>query len=255
MTQGLNSTHYFERSNLSHAWAEALRIVLANGEAAPVIISVTGFTDGVPQEEPAIRSALDTALQLENLQSCETVSNTIFPNSLWNPAAPAKRLYDRYRRILPKLVKATRKNQRGLYFERMTSGGPQGHENQLDFILSTYKARSGVRRSALQLAIFDPARDHSTAALLGFPCLQHVTIAPTTDGISLNAFYATQYVIERAYGNYLGLCRLGRFIAHELERPLSRMTCFTGISLRDTKVSKAKLKLVLAAIDVALGTT
>jgi len=254
MTKGPSSTHYFERSNLSHAWAEALRVVLANGEAAPMIVSVAGFTDGVPQEEPSIRSALDAALKLENLQSCETVSNTIFPNSLWNPGAPAKQLYARYKRILPKLIKATRKNQRGLYFERMTSGGPPGHENQLDFILSTYKARSGVRRSALQLAIFDPERDHSTAAQLGFPCLQHVTIAPTADGISLNAFYATQYVVERAYGNYLGLCRLGRFVAHELEKPLSRVTCFTGISLHDTKVSKAKLKDVLAAIDAALGT-
>jgi hypothetical protein len=135
----------------------------------------------------------------------------------------------------------------------MTSGGPPGNENQLDFILSTYKARSGVRRSALQLAIFDPARDHSAAALLGFPCLQHVTIAPTAEGISLNGFYATQYIVERAYGNYLGLCRLGRFVAHELGRPLVRMTCFTGISLHDSKVGKARMKGVLAAIDAALG--
>jgi hypothetical protein len=182
------------------------------------------------------------------------VSNTIFPNSLWNPSAPAAHLYNRYKAILPKLVRASRKNQRGLYFERLTSGGPLGKENQLDFILSTYKGRAGVRRSALQLAVFDPARDHSTAAQLGFPCLQHVTIAPTTEGISLNAFYATQYVVERAYGNYLGLCRLGRFVAHELERPLVRMTCFTGISLHDTKISKARLRDVLAAIDTALGT-
>ncbi|MGH9204845.1 MAG: thymidylate synthase, partial [Vicinamibacterales bacterium] len=183
-----------------------------------------------------------------------SVSNTIFPNSLWNPAAPAKQLYDRYKAILPRLIKASRKNQRGLYFERLTSGGPPGKENQLDFILSTYKGRAGVRRSALQLAIFDATRDHSTAAQLGFPCLQHVTIAPTAEGISLNAFYATQYVVERAYGNYLGLCRLGRFVAHELGKPLVRMTCFTGISLHDTKISKVKLAGVLAAIDAALGT-
>lgn len=254
MTKSPNGAHYFERANLSHAWADALRVVLAHGEAAPLIVSVTGFNDGVPQEEPAIRAALDAALDAADLQTCESASSTIFPNSLWNPAAPAKQLYDRYQAILPKLMKASRKNQRGLYFERLTSGGPPGKENQLDFILSTYKGRAGVRRSALQLAVFDPARDHSTAAQLGFPCLQHVTIAPTAEGISLNAFYATQYVVERAYGNYLGLCRLGRFVAHELEKPLMRMTCFTGISLHDTKISKAKLKGVLSAIDAALGT-
>ena len=254
MSGNPNGKHYFELDNLSYAWAEALRVVLAHGEAAPLIVSVTGFKNSAPEEEPTIRSALDAALVAADLQTCESVSNTIFPNSLWNPAAPATHLYNRYTAILPRLARASRKNQRGLYFDRLTSGGPPGKENQLDFILSTFKARAGVRRSALQLAIFNPARDHSTAAQLGFPCLQHVTIAPTREGISLNAFYATQYVVERAYGNYLGLCRLGHFVAHELERPLVRMTCFTGISLHDTKISKAKLKGVLSAIDAALGT-
>ena len=32
----------------------------------------------------------------------------------------------------------------------------------------------------------------------------------------MTGFYATQYVVERAYGNYLGLCRLGEFMAHEM---------------------------------------
>jgi hypothetical protein len=216
-----------------------------------MIVSVTGFKDGVPDEDRAIRNALDAALLADDLQSCETVANTIFPNSLWNPSAPASQLYARYDKILPKLLKMSSKNRRGLYFQRLISGGPPGKENQLAFILATYKGRSGVRRSALQLAVFDAARDHSTAAQLGFPCLQHVTIAPTAEGVSLNGFYATQYVVERAYGNYLGLCRLGRFVAHELGSPLVRMTCFTGISLLDSKISKAKLKDVLAAIDAA----
>jgi len=253
MPKNPNNTHYVERENLSHAWADALRVVLAHGEAAPMIVCVTGFKNGVPDEEPAIRDALDAALGAHGLQSCETVSNTIFPNSLWNSAAPAQELYSRYKKILPRLIKASRKNQRGLYFDRLTSGGPAGRENQLDSILSTYNGRAGVRRSALQLAVFDPARDHSTAAQLGFPCLQHVTIAPTEGGISLNAFYATQYIVERAYGNYLGLCRLGRFVAHELSKPLIRMTCFTGLSLHDTTISKADLKGVLAVIDEILG--
>src|SRR3989442_3228332 len=60
MTKNPNDAHYFERGNLSHVWADALRVVLAHGEAAPMIVSVTGFKDGVPEEEPAIRNALDT---------------------------------------------------------------------------------------------------------------------------------------------------------------------------------------------------
>lgn len=245
---------YIERDNLSHAWGEALRQVLLNGEAAPLIVSVTGFVDGVPAEDRAIRSALDATLTSTGSQTCDTVANTIFPLSLWNPAEPAKLLFDRYESILPKLKIASRENRRGLYFERLTSGGPKGAENQLAFIIAERKRRPSGRRSALQLAVFDPARDHSKAALLGFPCLQHVTVAPTADGLCINGFYATQYVVERAYGNYLGICRLGRFIAHEFGIPLVRMTCFTGISLKDG-FSRKGLAPVLRAIDASIGTS
>jgi hypothetical protein len=154
--------------------------------------------------------------------------------------------------ILPKLKKASPKNRRGLYFERLITGGPSGNVNQLGFIISQRKHRQSVRRSALQLAVFDAARDHSTAAQLGFPCLQHVTAAPTKDGLCINAFYATQYVVERAYGNYLGICRLGRFLAHEFGMPLVRMTCFTGISLRDSGISQRNLTKVIQMIDAAV---
>ncbi|MEB5016537.1 hypothetical protein RXP78_29840, partial [Pseudomonas aeruginosa] len=86
----------------------------------------------------------------------------------------------------------------------------------------------------------------------GFPCLQHVTFAPAKDGLNVNAFYATQYMVERAYGNYLGLCRLGQFVAHELKLPLKRFTCFTGLALREGKVKIAKLKPLDAALDAVL---
>ena len=70
--------------------------------------------------------------------------------------------------------------------------------------------------------------------------------------MNVNAFYATQYAFERAYGNYLGLCRLGHFVAHELKLTLDRVTCFTGIMLRDKLSKDAKTKL-RAAIKAALG--
>ena len=49
-----------------------------------------------------------------------------------------------------------------------------------------------------------PIVSEATAAQLGFPCLQHVTFAPTDEGLCVNAFYATQYMVERAYGILLG---------------------------------------------------
>ena len=246
--------HYIEDTNLSHAWGRALRLVTRRGveEVVPLIVSVTGFdTSGRPEEDPPIRNALDAVLRAAGKFECETVANTIFPEALWNPDHDRARLFQRYERIRSRVRRASRQNARGRYFDRLVTGGPEGRENQIEFALSAYTARSGVRRSILQFAVFDPHKDHSNAAQLGFPCLQHVTVAPTAAGLALNGFYATQYMVERAYGNYLGLCRLGRFLAHELGTKLVRMTCFTGIAERD--MSKREIAPVVAAIDGALA--
>ena len=247
--------HYIEHSNLSTAWALAVHTMMERGgpsEIAPVVISITGFDNGVPEENTTIRTLLDEMLDRNEMQSCDTVANTIFPLSLWNPNAPRAQLFDRYRAVLPRIRKASTKNRHGLYFQRLIEGGAKEHSNQLDYVLNTYTARQGVRRSALQVAVFDPKIDHSPAAQRGFPCLQHVTFAPTEEGLSINAFYATQYAFERAYGNYLGICRLGHFVAHELNLPLVRMTCFTGILLRDDSIKLSELKPMVTAMKPLL---
>jgi hypothetical protein len=252
---GMMTDHYIEERKLSVAWARAVQLTAQPGrtEVASLVVAVTGFDQvGNFEEEPRIRAELDALLAREGMQTVDTVANTIFPNSLWNPAADRRVLFERYRRIILRLRKASRKNNRGIYFERMISGGPSGKENQLDFAISTYLSRKGVRRSVLQVGIFDPNHDHSAAAQLGFPCLQHLSFAPTSGGLSVNAFYATQYLVEKAYGNYVGLCRLGRFVAHEMKLPLVRVTCVTGIA--ECEVPKSKLAELLAAVDSAGGT-
>jgi hypothetical protein len=250
----MNTEHYIEHENLSVAWSRALITASARGrkEFGPLCVSVTGFDQsGRFYEEPSIRHALDAVLKAEGMQRVETVASTIFPNSMWNPAAPRSELFRRYLSIVPKLKRASTKNKRGLYFERMLEGGPKDRENQLDFALTTFTSRPGVRRSILQIGIFNPALDHSASALLGFPCLQHVTFAPTAEGLCVNALYANQYLVERAYGNYVGLCWLGRFLAHELEVPLARVTCFAGMAECD--VGKGILEPIIAAAAQVKG--
>lgn len=230
--------HYVEAGNLSLAWGRAVRLVASRGrsEVGSLTIAVTGFSlEGAALENARVRLELDKLLRVRGHRTIETVASTIFPSSLWNPSAPRADLFDRYARIVPK-VRKVRANIHGTYFERMVAGGPPGKENQLDFAINTFMRRNGVRRSVLQVGIFDPHKDHSASALRGFPCLQHVTFAPTVDGLFLNAFYATQYMIERAYGNYLGLCRLGQFLGHELGMPLARVTTFIGLAERDGRL-------------------
>jgi hypothetical protein len=239
------------RGSISSVWERAIRTLVSPGikELVPLVVTIDQF-DGTndPIEDATVREPLDAHLNGSGLQTVETVANTIFPNSLWNPTRPASDLYSRYKTILPRLRHASKKNRRGLYFERMITGGPPGAENQLEFALSHFTARAGARRSMLQLGIFQPAMDHSNAAYLGFPCLQQISFAPTQAGINVCAFYAVQYMVERAYGNYLGLCRLGRFVAHRLQKPLASVTCIAGIAELDA--NKGPLTALLDQMDL-----
>lgn len=239
------SEHYIEENNLSVAWARMARTLVENAgsELLPAIVSITGFDqDQRPLEDSAIRNELDARLADRKRQTVETVASTIFPHSYWNSAAPRSQLYQRFLMNLPRLKRLHHLNKNGMYFERMITGGPAKHPNQLEFALSGILKRRSIRRSALQLGIFQPTKDHSRSARMGFPCLQQVTFAPGTDGLHINAFYAAQYAIERAYGNYLGLARLGAFLAHEMKLRLTRVTCYAGVMhLDDTKKPIKKL--------------
>lgn len=248
---------YIEESCLSLAWGRALQIVASTGrkEAAPLVVSITGFDEcRYFDENRKVRYSLDKLLQRKGVESVTTVANTIFPHSLWNPNATRDKLFERYVRIRPRILKASKQNSRGTYFDRIIANGPKGKENQLDFAIGTYLKLKNPRRSVLQVSVFDPKRDHSGAARLGFPCLQHVTFTPTehgkSRGLNVNAFYATQYMVKRAYGNYVGLCHLGCFVAHELGIPLARVTCYAGLAMLDT--NKGDIQPLLKTIKSAL---
>ena len=95
----------------------------------------------------------------------------------------------------------------------------------------------------LQASTFDPGRDHVASAQLGFPCLQQVSFEPTPAGLVTNAFYATQQIFDKAYGNYLGLAQLGAFIAHEMGISLARLNVMVGVAKLD-RINKSDADLV-----------
>lgn len=244
------SEHFIEESNLSIAWGKALKTASLPGrtEFAPLVVSITGFDQsGNVVENNEIRTSLDQALATNGKQSVETVANTIFPYRMWNKNAPRTQLFSRYNLALQRIRTASGLNKHGIYFERMITGGPAAHANQLEFVIQAYNSRNTVRRSMLQIGIFLPSEDITTAAQRGFPCLQHVTFAPVNGELTVNAFYANQYLFQKGYGNYLGLCRLGQFVAQEMGLRLTRVTCYLGIASLDC--NKSDIKATLEIVD------
>lgn len=243
-----------DRPNLSLAWAEAFSVINSapKHRVMPLTLSFEGFSNGDVMENAAIRAAVDNSLSASEMQKVQTVANTIFPQALWRAAKGDRQaFYAAYLENLPEYVAMEpQKNGRGLYFgrliaydinpkdgERLThvpEGAIPEKANQLEFMIQ--RCKKGVRASAFQASVFDPARDHLSTPYLGFPCLQHVTFVPDFhDGtIGLNAFYATQQLFEKGYGNYLGLARLGLFFAGQTGLELTRVTCFVGIEKIDS---------------------
>jgi hypothetical protein len=251
---------FIDQASISAAWATALCRVINRGIAAltPLVVSITDFDDQqLPREDIDTRRALDRSLaQFGKGLSVETVAGTIFPQGFWRPGVRRDRLFSRYRRMIPRLKKDPR-NHNGVYFERLIAyAGAPADGNQLDYILQCYER--GVRRKpALQASLFDPTIDLTTQAAVfdakrdltmqkqrGFPCLQQVAFAPDSDHgtLSMSAFYASQYLFKRAYGNYLGLCHLGRFMASEMGLRLDRVTCYVGFAHLDDTPGKTKLR-------------
>jgi hypothetical protein len=195
--------------NISNAWCKALQAIskAPNKEITPLIVSLSGF-----EENQAVRLALDESLKANKKASVDTVSETIFPNSLYHFYANDRHiLYREYLNILPRIRKIDVKNRRGTYFERLIAFDK--NTNQLERIIKDLQQDSSVRRSKLQASIFDPVRDYFNSPYQGFPCLQHITFYQTKDsGLIVNSFYAIQYLYERAYGNWVGLINLGKFM-------------------------------------------
>ena len=228
--------------NLSQSWLEVLKrlIDISGNELSPLVLTITDF-----DEIESIRKALDNNLITHNKQLIQTVSETIFPDSLYrlfkdNRCQFFNEYKSNFKRIKELDLMGKKRNARGTYFQRLIDyPGKNGRINQLEKIIESILDDKNNRRSRFQATTFDPNTDLHDNPYLGFPCLQHVTFYVTKEeGLVLNSFYALQYVFEKAYGNWLGLINLGRFVSKEIGVQFGRFNCFISIEILDTLTKK-----------------
>lgn len=253
----MRNERVIEGGNLSDAWGKAFLLAFSSG--SPLLNLTVGFPvygeaddlfDSSQNEICQIRSALDETLKLYQKHSVHTIANTIFP-SFWDSERPNDELYARYMTMWSRLKKHDG-NRKGTYFQRMIAYGLEGDVateatvNQLKHVIETYVVEGNTRRSALSISITNPFTDHTHQRQRGFPCLQHVHFVPgkKDNSLTITGIYSTQLLFEKAYGNYLGLYRLGRFMAKNMGLKLVRVECNASrLNLfGDNDVSKSKLE-------------
>lgn len=255
-------TQILHHTNVSQAWAEVFDLVMQPGEHVGPLIVELEAPDGQVQDDKIIRPLVDGELRKLSLPTVHETSALIFDWNLWNKLGrPDIKTFTEYylTKLTPRLLKRNRnRNGRGTYFQRMVeytgldfhkkTGFTNKTVNQLERILEIWRGAAAnekhPRHSALQATIFDPAKDHHGAAQCGFPCLQQVSFDYLPgDRLRIHAYYPTQYVVDRAYGNYLGLCHLGCFMAHQMGLTFDSLTCFIASAhLGGNKVKKTPLR-------------
>lgn len=239
----MNTPILIERDNLSIAWLDILAQMVESStyEITPLVLSLTGF-----DESALIKDSLNAHLKSMQCTAIDTVSETIFPDSLYSYCDYSrKKLFTTYYKNLPRIKAVDSANRRGTYFERLMAFDEEKKINQLEIIIKALCDKK-TRRSKLQASIFDPTKDHINDAYQKFPCLQHITFYKSgSGGLIINGFYAIQLLYQKAYGNWLGLINLGKFVARECDMELERFNCFIGVEQLEPKLPRSEAKELL----------
>lgn len=230
---GIDSPISVVEPDLSKAWLRTLSAVRA-APGATTFHVVTRIEDS-KLEDARIRGVADGLLGDLGLDSIETVANTIFPLCMAETSSSSETLAARYRDVLPHLRRLHKNNQRGTYFGRIVSyDGSKGPLDQLTALIDKLRQEQGHRGPktaryeidlgnpdppanlrddaglAVGVPVYRPGRDN---AIMGFPCLSFCSFQLDGQSLHLVAHYRSQRLIQRAYGNYLGLARLQGYVA------------------------------------------
>ncbi|MFH1648459.1 MAG: hypothetical protein ABIA11_01845 [Patescibacteria group bacterium] len=160
------------------------------------------------------------------------VAYTIFPHKLYDRCKNADKLFEEYNREKGLYDRLRKRPHRGwgTYFRRMTYYDlREGNiENQLDNIIKAINARKRIHKAAYTVVISKPGGE--TIKPLGGPCLNYLTIQlhANPKKIDILALYRNHDFLERAYGNYWGLCNLLRFMANEINFYPGSLTCVSS---------------------------
>lgn len=251
-------------------WARLfLKLMQPGCDSLPAtMVSIMNPSHETVTRRHPLEEELSSLLRGDSKPVVRETSAIIFPYTKWRATAwHIGELSNWYLgEFIPRIEKVSPRH-RNTYFKRLVSytGLKQTKteesiqtvnqiEKVIQFCKNAAQKNRHFRGSGLQMAIFDPAKDLTGSSLSDFPCLHQIGLNFDSNGsLQLSAFYPTQYIVERALGNYLGLCQLGMFIAAELDIPFVELTCFIARPKRGNFSKTALRGLESSAIEYLEG--
>ncbi len=236
-------TFTVDAPDVSSAWTRACQKLDAAADAK-------GYHTVVRIADPrsddlAVREELDRIRVRSGCDPIETVANTIFPAALAATCDSHEELVVRYRAFYERLLEFSPRKTKGTYFGRMVAyPGRGGLTDQIGEIIARIRQQTrgrGPLTAAYEASVAHPgdalveeAEEDAVilidapvrvpaedTALRDFPCLSHCSFQLDRTGtVHTLAYYRSQYMVDRAYGNYLGLGRINAWVArHSGQRP------------------------------------
>ena len=210
------------------AWLEAVkRLMASRWELRNLVVQI---------KDPSVlgdpfHEKIEAFAEAQGILGPKHVAYTIFPDRLYQSKGSAAALFTAYNRQGGFFDRV--KTGWGTYFRRMSSyEGSKGMVNQLGNIIAAIRGRSILSKAAYTVVVQHPGGE--TMRPMGGPCLNYIALQaePGQAGqpmtLGLLAVYRNQDFLERAYGNYWGLCRLIVFLAKEVDGIPGPLTCVSS---------------------------
>lgn len=225
--------------NMSSAWADALSLLLK--DPSHRVVNLTLRIADPLAEDDSMRSFADRMLGGLGLRDIHEVANTIFPAEWAMDIPDPEALGADYREHYP-LLKALGSPQ-GTYFGRLVAYPDHGATiDQLHSNISKLRNATGrgrVYKSVYEFNIFSAAHDQKKPR--GFPCLAHFGVHIGVDGrLNGSALYRSHDVVEKGYGNYLGLGGLLGYIAEATGLEAGELQVVAGGAFFGAPISKVR---------------
>ena len=256
-------------ASVSEAWLNAV-VALRGMRERTACHLVVRVTDPVA-ENAGVRAAADELSAQLGYPSVRTVANTIFPQQLARFCRDVTELGDRYRAMYPTIRSLVKANRHGTYFGRLVAypdGSDAGFDQLADLIrkLGVELLAPGPKSARYEIDLEapapaptttptadppadgeDPAPDPGLVAGLaapvyvpgsdtspmGFPCLSFCSFQLDHGVLHLVAHYRRQHLIERGYGNYLGLGQLLGYVAEQVGLEPGQLMVVAGVATVD----------------------
>jgi len=225
------------RATIAEAWLDGCRHLLTTrGWVDTTVLLCIHEPTLVRHDHQAVADALDNFLVEHDQFSNHTVAETIFPGYEYVRRG-VEGVYKVYpEEIYPRIKKHPDMRRWGAYAYRLLRrrDGDGNQYNPLEYCINKMKDKRPKRAAyeigfGFDLALYDD--DVDRGARMGGPCLSHLSFKLVDTKVHLTALYRSQYYVQRAYGNLLGLARLHAFVADQVGVEQGTLVCHSTMAV------------------------